>query len=207
MKKLLKNIKFLLVCLITCVSLAPTVFANESESIDPFQLPKDLRLLNEQLEEQASYPYLTLDQDKTVIQDLNQAMNKYYEEELSDQEKSASQEELVPENLEKILTIVNKESDLSQLNLAIDQVTMTVAGDEVQVPRLILPQSYRYCENLANNHDARLINHALSVLGNRLIVIAYYDPASEELVPLHLVCNTHSIYYNEALTQDDVSIE
>ncbi|MBG9987100.1 hypothetical protein HZY91_09490 [Facklamia sp. DSM 111018] len=156
--------------------------------------PSNDLFLDEQIIGESSYPNLALPED--APEDLNQAINDYYTDKLSPKEQQASQTEISQDSLNKVLEYINSDDDLAELEVEVDLTQLTIDDQKLIVPRLIIPMDYSSAEKLAKNNDSRIINHALTELGNRLLLVAYQTP-DDHLVPIHLVNAKHSLYYDE----------
>ena len=62
--------------------------------------------------------------------------------------------------------------------------------------------TYSQAEKKCQENDTKVINAALSELGNRLLIVAYYDEAEQILRPMHLVNSTESLYFDDAQAED-----
>lgn len=149
--------------------------------------------LNEKLIDNSSYPLLTI--PAGVPQNINQAMQEYYQQNLSQSDKDANQTALKPSQIDKLDQIIKSDNSLEQLDISIDQVTLDLGNGKAYVPRIIVPMAYQKANQIAKDNDTRLINHALTVLDNRLVLIAYYDTNKAQLIPMHLVNASHSIFF------------
>ncbi|MCR8969973.1 hypothetical protein [Facklamia sp. 7083-14-GEN3] len=154
---------------------------------------KDVNFLKEKLSASSEFPNLTFPEQ--VPQDINQAMESYYLNNFTNQEQQANKSKITSNDLDQILIQINSEKDLSQLNVSIDQSQFQLNEEIIFVPRIIVPFTYQEAEKIAGDNDTRLINHALTQVGNRLVLLAYYHPQTKELIPMHLVNSTHSLFF------------
>lgn len=160
----------------------------------------DRTFLNEKLDEKADYPELTLPEN--APQDLNQAIQVYYQEKFTQTQKENSQKPLTQSQLKALKKSLNTEEELKELDLAVDQSQLKIGSDTLYVPRLIVPMTYSQAEKKCQDNDTKVINAALSELGNRLLIVAYYDEAEQILRPMHLVNSTESLYFDDAQAED-----
>lgn len=160
----------------------------------------DRTFLNEKLDEKADYPELTLPEN--APQDLNQAIQVYYQEKFTQTQKENSQKPLTQSQLKALKKSLNTEEELKELDLAVDQSQLKIGSDTLYVPRLIVPMRYSQAEKKCQDNDTKMINAALSELGNRLLIVAYYDEAEQILRPMHLVNSTESLYFDDAQAKD-----
>ncbi|MGF3111987.1 hypothetical protein [Facklamia sp. P9177] len=151
------------------------------------------RFLKEKLSVSSDFPNLTLPDE--VPQDINQAMESYYLNNFTNQEQQVNKNKVASKDLNQILSQINSEEDLSQLDVSIDQSQFQINGETIFIPRIIVPLTYQEAEKIASDNDTRLINHALTQVGNRLVLLAYYRPQTKELIPMHLVNSTHSLFF------------
>lgn len=153
-------------------------------------------LFNETVVGDSVYPASTIP-DNILADELMQGINDYYRETFSETDKSAGTPRVPDLVLQSIEDIINKEEDLSSLTIAVDQISMQLDDQTIYVPRVIVPMSYSEAEAIASDNDTRLFNHALTEVGNRLVMIAYYDSESDTLTPMHLMNLTNSLFYLE----------
>ncbi|MGX7109152.1 hypothetical protein [Facklamia miroungae] len=151
--------------------------------------------LNERVISPSKYPKLSFADD--VPQDINQAMENFYLNKFTEREQKANQSKIKDSDLELILSQINHEDDLKGLNVYIDQVQFLINDSIIYVPRIIVPTNFAEAEKLAEENDTRLLNHALTQLGNRLVLLAYYDQETDTLIPMHLVNSTHSLFFSQ----------
>lgn len=152
--------------------------------------------LMEEIVGNSDYTTLTIPAD--IPQDLNQGIEDYYTNNLSQEEKEVNFKEIEKKSLENIQKFIQLDDDLAKLDVKIDQVSLKINGDTLYVPRLIVPVTYNEAEKKAKDNDTRLINHALTELGNHLVLVAYYNPQDKSLTPMHLVNSKHSLFYYES---------
>lgn len=151
--------------------------------------------LMEEIVGKSDYSTLTLPAD--LPQDLNQGIEDYYTNKLGQEEKEINFKQIENKSLENIRKFIQLDDDLAKLKVKIDQVSLKIQGDTLYVPRLIIPMTYKDAEKKAKDNDTRLINHALTELGNHLVLIAYYNPQDKTVTPMHLVNSKHSLFYYE----------
>lgn len=157
---------------------------------------QDGSLFNETVVGDSVYPTSTIPEN-ILADELMAGINDYYRETFSETDQSAGTPRVPDLVLQSIADIINKEDDLSNLAIAVDQISMQLDDRTVYVPRVIVPMSYSEAEAIASDNDTRLFNHALTEVGNRLVMIAYYDSASDTLTPMHLMNLTNSLFYLE----------
>ena len=61
--------------------------------------------------------------------------------------------------------------------------------------KVIVPMAREQAKQVLNDNDIQILNQVLARLGNRLVMIAYYDEASQTLLPVHLTNNTNPLFY------------
>lgn len=169
--------------------------SNISEDSKPAVSDSYGEFLNEKIIGDSSFPLLTLPEG--VPEDINTEVAKYFQEQITKEEREANFKEIPQTSLDKIQDFIQLDEDLDQLNTSIDQVKLEMGETTVYVPRLIVPITYSQAEELAEDNDTRLLNLALTELGNRLVLLAYYNDDTDELLPMHLINSAHSFFYYE----------
>lgn len=169
--------------------------ATQERPITESSIQPNERFLDEKVVGQSDYPPLSFPAQTPA--DINEAMATYYQANFSQTEQTASSQQIDEAELDQVLEAIKRDPELNKLNVAIDQVTMTLNGNKIFLPRIIVPSSYQVAEETVKENDTRLLNQALTLLGNRLVLLAYYDETSDQVVPMHLVNSTKSIFYFE----------
>lgn len=142
------------------------------------------------------YPNTTF--PSNIVQDeLFNAMADYYQSDFTDNEKEASQQELEQTALYAIKATLKEDNVLSALNIDVDQIKLTLNQASLYVARLIIPMPFDDAEQLVNEHDILLMNHAFAQIGNRPVMIAYYNDDTHTLTPRHIASSTHSLFFSE----------
>ncbi|UUX32973.1 hypothetical protein [Fundicoccus culcitae] len=126
--------------------------------------------------------------------DLQTAMDEYYATQYTAQEKTNTQSRISDEQLTAIQTTIDNNEALAPLNASVDQIQMSLDNDTVYVARIIVPLTYTQANNTAENNDIDFLTIALTELGNRLVMITYYNENSQELIPYHLTNSTKPIF-------------
>lgn len=153
-------------------------------------------LLDEKIIGDSDYPLITLPDE--VPEDINLAISEYFNTKLTEEEQANNYQQVPLSSLKKIKDFIHLDEDLAQLNVATEQVSLKMGQDLIYVPRIIVPMTYSEAEKVAEDNDTRLLNLALTELGNRLVLLAYYHEEADELLPRHLINSSHSLFYFEA---------
>lgn len=142
------------------------------------------------------YPASSLDMDLDTAS-LLQAVDDYYTQEYSPEEKAINQEPIDSQDLNLVKKVLENNEIIQDLDAKIDQVEMTLAGETAYVARIVVPYSYAQAQSIVDRNDYILMNESLAQLGNRLVMIAYYDQDNNTLVPYHLTNRTKPLFtYN-----------
>lgn len=165
---------------------------SRSEAIDS----QSGSLFSESIVGDSDYPVSSIP-DGILAEELLPAINDYYRKAFSEVDKSASTPRIPDLVLQAIEDVINQDEDLSQLNVAVDQISLQLDERTIYVPRVVIPMSYNEAEAIAYDNDIRVFNHALTEVGNRLVMVAYYNDETERLLPMHLMNLTNSLFYYE----------
>lgn len=160
------------------------------------EIPADQSLFNEEIVGQSDYPTST-SPDNIDSVELMAAIDAYYTTNFSEDEQFTNTPKVTDEAIVNITELINNNENLAQLNVFVDQIAMQLNGQTLYVPRIIVPMPYSESVNLVSENDVALFNSAITEVGNRLVMIAYYDPATEHLTPMHLMSLNHSLFYYE----------
>ena len=153
-------------------------------------------LFNEEIIGQSDYPVSSRPAD-IVAAELMAAIEDYYANNFSEDEKFSNTPQITDAAITNITDLINSNESLAELNVAVDQVALELNGQTVFVPRIIVPMPYSESIRLVAENDVALFNSAITEVGNRLIMIAYYDTATTTLTPMHLMNLSHSLFYYE----------
>lgn len=126
--------------------------------------------------------------------DIASAINDYYETQYSDSEKKANLPPLSEEDLTSLQEAITHDNTLSNLSINIDQVSMTLGGETVHIPRLIVQSPYQVANQEVPDNDVQLLTLAMTHLGNRLTMICYYNQENNELLVYHLTNWTNPLF-------------
>lgn len=156
----------------------------------------DAALFNESVMGDSEFPTATVPESVTQSELLS-AIEEYYIANFSVEQQAANALQVTDAALANVLDLINGNEALAQLNVTVDQISMVLNGQTIYVPRVIVPMTYSESTSIAEENDIALFNSAITEVGNRLIMIAYYDEASDQLMPMHLMNLNHSLFYNE----------
>lgn len=140
---------------------------------------------------------LSMETLQSSYQDLHQAMNDYFLQELSEAEKAANTHPIPEEDLATLERSLASNDVLAPLQVQVDQVTIPLGGQTNYVTRLVVPMPYEKAERTLADHDILLLNEALALVGDRLTLLAHWDPQGNSLTPMHLANSSHAIFYND----------
>lgn len=153
-------------------------------------------LFNEEVIGQSDYPVSSPPAD-VVVAELMLAIEDYYANNFSEDEKFANTPQITDAAITNITDLINSNEALAELDVTVDQVTLELNGQSLYVPRIIVPMTYSESIRLAAENDVALFNSAITEVGNRLVMIAYYNTATDTLTPMHLMNLSHSLFYYE----------
>ena len=153
-------------------------------------------LFNEEIIGQSDYPVSSRPAD-IVAAELMAAIEDYYANNFSEDEKFANTPQITDAAITNITDLINSNEGLAELDVTVDQVALELNGQTVYVPRIIVPMPYSESIRLVAENDVALFNSAITEVGNRLVMIAYYDTATATLTPMHLMNLSHSLFYYE----------
>lgn len=153
-------------------------------------------IFNEIISKDSSFPQASLNINVSTS-DLHEAMEQYYRHEYSNQEKKISQEKISKDELQTFYDQVMLNKSLAPLDIHVDTMTMTLDGDTLEIPRILISLPEVKAKTFVPDHDIMVLNEAMTVFGNRIIMVGYLDEKENTVVPLHLSNNTKSIFYNK----------
>lgn len=187
----------LLNCLVLPLSGTDQVQAQSSTQTPPQKNSKEVAdlVFKEIPLKESPYPQASLNVS-IPVKEIQNAMATYYRDNYSQEEKKQAKD---PFNDIDILTLQKtfKENDaFKKFKIDVDVVTLKLAGDTLQVARVILPMTYRQAENIQEGQDLMILNESLAHLGNHLVMIAYYNKDTKTLTPLHLTNANNPLFYN-----------
>ncbi|UPQ86301.1 hypothetical protein M0R79_02675 [Ignavigranum ruoffiae] len=152
----------------------------------------------EKIDANSPYPVASLDAGIS-ISELRKAMDQYYQEVYTEEEKKMSQTKIDRQDIKRLQDSFKNNDSLKALKANVESVEMQVAGETVYVARIVLPFTYQEAEKTKANNDILVLNEALAQLGNHLIMIAYYDQSNKTLTPMHLTNSLNPLFYNETM--------
>ena len=177
--------------------------SSQIESIEEIKsTAKDIKgaPFQEEIPENSPYPIAQLDEGVS-ISELRQAYTQYYKENYQGKDKEINLDEIVPRELERLQRSFDEDDRFKALDISVEQVTMTIDTDQVHVARVIVPMTYKEAESELKNNDIAILNETLSNIGDRLVMIAYYDESTNTLTPMHLTNSLKPLFYNQYLTE------
>lgn len=128
-------------------------------------------------------------------EELISAMEEYYLQEYSSQERQEYQQPLDEKLLSTAQQSLQDDDTLKVLHADIRQIQFDLAGDKIYVAQIIVPMSQQKAQQLLKENDVLLLNHTFAYLGNRLVMLAYYDEDTRTLLPVHLTNSSKPLFY------------
>lgn len=150
-------------------------------------------LFNEAIINNRDYPQANVPEELLNV-DIYTAINEYYIANYSEEEKAANQTALTDVELDNLTEALNQKDALNGLDLTVDQVTMNLDDEKVYIPRVIVPVTYENAQRIAEDNDINILSDVMTEIGNRLIMIAYYNPQEKELYVYHLTNWTKPLF-------------
>lgn len=141
--------------------------------------------LNETVLNQSSYPPATLPERLNDLA-IYDAINDYYRANYSQEEKEANLSQVETETLDTLEAALRASETLSPLSIEVDQVTLTLDGQTCYIPRIIVPMPFDRATEIVPDHEIDILTETFTTLGNRLIMLTYYYPETQQLTLYHL---------------------
>lgn len=142
---------------------------------------------------QDRYPNTALE-DNIPIGDLRLAIDNYFQEIVPADEKNNNLKEINADDLKNLQSSLSNNSNLKELEATVDQIIMTLDGQQQYIARLVVPMTYPEAQAIKENNDILLLNEAHAQIGNRLVMIAYLNQQGDALIPHHLNTSTYSLF-------------
>lgn len=178
------------------VSLTPgeeTTFSITEATTDQVTTTEQPSLFHETLGENAQYPVATTPAELTDV-DLFTAMNDYYQANYTTEEQQANQAIFTEQAINSLQSSLNTLNILPQMTIDVDVVTMTLNNATTYIPRIIIPTTYQNAQSITPENDIKILNETLTQIGNRLIMITYYDANNDSLMVYHLTNWTKPLF-------------
>lgn len=164
--------------------------SSSSSSVEPTVIS----LFDESISGDTHYPKvsapLTFSQEELMT-----AITEYYQSNYSTVEKEANYSEIPADTLKEIQTYLQEDESIKDLNATVRQINFNLGKDKVYVAQVIVPMSFEKANQMLPENDFLLLNNVLAHLGNRLVMVAYYDDATHMLLPVHLTNNNNPLFY------------
>ncbi|NLJ17373.1 hypothetical protein [Globicatella sulfidifaciens] len=171
-----------------------TIASTEVETTSPSEAETTVdSLFNEAIINNRDYPQANVPEELLNV-DIYTAINEYYIANYSEEEKAANQTALTDVELDNLTEALNQKDALNGLDLTVDQVTMNLDDEKVYIPRVIVPVTYENAQRIAEDNDINILSDVMTEIGNRLIMIAYYNPQEKELYVYHLTNWTKPLF-------------
>lgn len=169
---------------------ATTSESSSSSSVEPTVIS----LFDESISGDMQYPKvsapLTFSQEELMT-----AITEYYQSNYSASEKEANYSEIPADTLQEIQTYLQEDESIKSLNATVRQISFNLGEDKVYVAQVIVPMSFEKANQMLPENDFLLLNNVLAHLGNRLVMVAYYDETTQMLLPVHLTNNNNPLFY------------
>lgn len=142
---------------------------------------------------ESPYPASSLD-SAINTSELQQAIADYYQDVLPKDEQLANHEPIAAEKIAELEKDLRASNILAPLEIHLDQVTMELNQKTNYILRIVVKHSYSEAQELLEDNDILVINEVLAQLGNRLVLLSYYDSETEILTPYHLNNRAASLF-------------
>lgn len=143
------------------------------------------------------YPASSLPNDMPedlTIENLREAMITYFEKSYSDEEKKADLEPLSTDKLTELNKAFQESNQFKDIKVHIDQVAILLEGKKHYITRAIVDGKKEDIDQILANNDIAIMNELLAIVGNRLVMVCYYDKSDNKLIPYHLTNRTKSLF-------------
>lgn len=173
--------------------------AEELQSIIESEEKERTGVFNEEELDETDYPKSSLNFQALngTYSDLDKAINDYYEAELTKEEQDKNSKEVPKADLDSLQKSLDKNELLAPLEAKVDQVMIELGGKTNYITRVVVPMTYEDSTQIKADNDILLLNEALSHVGNRLILVEYYNPDTGVLIPMHLANSSNSLFSND----------
>ena len=174
-----------------------TTLTNEEESS-----PEDIQgnPFNESIPNGSPFPVASLDAGISISA-LKEAMDNYYLENYTEEEKKKSTTPIKSTDLKSLQNTLKSNKQLKKLKAQVEPVEIEIADQTVYVARIIIPFTFHEAEKLQANNDILILNEALAHLGNHLVMVTYFDKVNQTLTPMHLTNSLKPLFYNESVKE------
>ena len=150
--------------------------------------------LSESIESDSDYTSTTLPKGAN-LSEINQGINDYYKANFPEADKAINYKAVNQTDLDTLQQDLDEDATLSPLKAKVDQITLQLDGKTHYVARVVVPMKQKDANQLVPESEITLMNHALANLGNRLILIAYYDSTTKQVTPANLSNSTTPLFY------------
>ncbi|WP_124058309.1 hypothetical protein [Vaginisenegalia massiliensis] len=131
------------------------------------------------------------------LADIQAALDQYYTDKFSPEEKKNSQTPLDQQILADLQTSLDQDAALSGLGAKVDQIEMKLGQDNIYVPRIVVPSTYRQANQIDQDNDIHLMNAVLTEVGNRLVLLCYYNEDNKQVIPYNLSSGSTPLFFND----------
>ena len=179
----------------TTSSTSATSTATSSENQASKPVDTTTPFLNESFESNAQYKK-TAAPEGIDMAELNTAINTYYRDNFDASEKEANLTPLPQSELQALQTTLDQDENLASLNAKVDQMSIQLDGKTNYVARIVVPMPRAQANQQVPESEIQLLAHSLAQIGNRLVMIGYYDQATNSVIPVTLSNNSDPLFYN-----------
>ncbi|WP_028125559.1 membrane lipoprotein lipid attachment site-containing protein [Eremococcus coleocola] len=142
-------------------------------------------------------PQSSLD-ESVNYQELRDAVNQYYDQEVDSEVKELNQELIAEDDLENLQYVFDNNDQYKDLGVQVDQVKIPLGGTDNYVVRLIVADSYAATEAKVEGADILLLNESFAQTApDRLVLLEYFDQEAGTIIPMHLSTSNQTIFYNQ----------
>ena len=178
---------------VTSVTTAQSSSSSESQASQPIDTTTPF--LNESFDSNAQYKKTAVPEGIDMTE-LNTAINDYYRQNFNESEKQINFTPVTKEALQKLQQSLAADTNLAKLKAKVDQMTIQLDNKTNYVVRVVVPTTHAKANQQVSDSEIQLLTHTLAQIGNRLVLIGYYDQATQSVVPVSLSNNSDPLFYN-----------
>ena len=178
---------------VTSVTTAQSSSSSESQASQPIDTTTPF--LNESFDSNAQYKK-TAAPEGIDMAELNTAINDYYRQNFDESEKQINFTPVTKEALQKLQQSLTADTSLAKLKAKVDQMTIQLDNKTNYVVRVVVPTTHAKANQQVPDSEIQLLTHTLAQIGNRLVLVGYYDQTTQNIVPVSLSNNSNPLFYN-----------
>lgn len=165
----------------------------ESASSESVASTEIIALFDETFKESSTFPKTSVPLSFTK-EEMMQAIVAYYQENYIGGDREANLSPIPAETLQDIETFLKEDEALKALNAKVREIQFKLGEDDVYVAQIIVPMKQEMAEQQVADNAIHLLNGTFTHLGNRLVMISYYDQETKVLLPAFLTNRTHPLF-------------